>query len=97
MRWDKQKESRAIMFDKETMAIIEIIKAAPDNVGDYYDFPMKLFTDLAAEADKRNIPRWVLESGLKRLPQQGLARVFYSHGGTVHGVIPTPMFDNLFP
>lgn len=84
------------MFDKETMAIIEIIKSTPDNVGDYYDFPMKLFADLVEEADKRNISRWVLESGLKRLPQQGLARVFYSRGGAVHGVIPTPMFDNLF-
>lgn len=84
------------MFDKETMLIVEIIKATSDNMGDYYDFPMKLFADLAAEADRRNMPRRVLESGLNRLPQQGLAKVFHSRNGAVHGIIPTPMFDNLF-
>lgn len=84
------------MFDRETMAIVEIVKATQDKVGSYYDFPLKLFEDLAAEADKRNMPRRVLESGLNRLADQGLARVFYTRSGAVHGVVPSPMFEKLF-
>lgn len=84
------------MFDKETMTIIEIIKATPDSVGDYYDFPMKLYADLAEEATRRNVSLRTLEFGLSRLPQQGLARVYHSQSGVIYGIIPTPMFENLF-
>ncbi len=85
------------MFDRDTLTIVEIIKATPDEVGDYYDFPMKLFKDLSAEAAKRNISPYVLESALKQLPQQGLAKVFHSRAGSVYGIVPSPMFLNLFP
>ena len=85
------------MFDKETLTIVEIIKSTPDAVGDYYDFPMKLFKDLSTEAAKRGISPYVLESALNRLPHQGLARVFHSQSGSVYGVIPSPMFLQLFP
>lgn len=85
------------MFDKDTLTIAEIIKATPDAVGDYYDFPMKLFKDLSTEAAKRNISPYVLESALNRLPQQGLAKVFHSQVGSVYGIVPSRMLLNLFP
>ncbi len=84
------------MYDKETMMIVEIIKATPDSIGEYYDFPMKLYADLAAEAARRNIPIYTLNSCLNRLPQQGLAMVYHSQSGSVYGITPTSMFNSLF-
>lgn len=84
------------MFDKLTMQIVEIVKATPNSIGEYYDFPMKLYTDLVTEAAKRSISPNTLASGLNQLPRQGLARVYRSQSGAIHGVIPTPMFNNLF-
>lgn len=84
------------MFDKETMTIVEIVKATPEAMGGYYDFPLKLFTDLSAEAAKRGISQHTLEHGVNRLPTQGLAVVYRSRNGTIHGIKPTDMFRNLF-
>lgn len=85
------------MFDKETMTIVEIVKATPEAMGDYYDFPLKLFTDLAVEAAKRGISLHTLEHGVSRLPTQGLAVVHRSRDGAIHGIQTTKMFRNLFP
>lgn len=84
------------MFDKLTMQIVDIVKATPDSIGEYYDFPMKLYADLVVEAAKCGVSQSVLNSGLNRLPKQGLATIYRSRDGSVHGVIPTPMFNNLF-
>lgn len=84
------------LFDKLTMQIVEIVKATPDSIGEYYDFPMKLYADLVVEAVKHGISPNTLASGLNQLPRQGLASVYRSQSGEIHGVIPTPMFNNLF-
>lgn len=84
------------MFDKLTMQIVEVLKATPDSIGEYYDFPMKLHADLVTEAAKCGISQSVLDSSLNRLPQQGLAVIYRSRNGAVYGVIPTPLFNNLF-
>lgn len=84
------------MFDKGTMQIAKIIKATPDKVGDYYDFPMKLYADIVLEASKYGISQYALEQSLNRLPTQGLAMVFRSPNGAIIGIQPTDMFRNIF-
>lgn len=85
------------MFDKETLAIVEIVKATPEAMGDFYDFPLKLYRDLVAEAANRGISQYTLERGVSRLPSQGLAVVYRSQHGAIHGIKTTQMFRNLFP
>lgn len=83
------------MFDKETMQIVEILKAVPDSKSED-DLTMKSYTNILAEAAQRGISQYVLDSGLRRLPTQGLAAVYRSPNGSIRGVMPTKMFRNLF-
>lgn len=83
------------MFDKETMTIVEIVKAAPDSKSDD-DMTMKSYSDLAAEAVKRGVSPCALEVGLNQLPKQGLAAVRHIRNGAILGVMPTKMFRQLF-
>lgn len=83
------------MFDKETMLIVEIIKATPDSESED-DYVVKSYADLAVEAAKRGMSPQSLERGLNQLPQQGLAVVCRLRSGSILGVNPTRMFRNLF-
>ena len=83
------------MFVKETMTIVEIVKAAPDSKSDD-DMTMKSYADLAAEAAKRGVSPYTLEVGLNHLSNQGLAAVRHSRNGAILGVMPTKMFRQLF-
>ena len=83
------------MFDKETMTIVDIVKATPDSKSND-DLTMKSYADLAVEASKRGVSQHALEAGLNRLPKQGLAAVYHSRSGAISGVMPTKMFRNLF-